>query len=191
MPASSPQPEHYDGIDRVLITREQIAQRVAALGKEIARIYAGTELTILAILTGSVMFLADLMRELPLRMRLDVMSVSSYPGRATDSQGPPIVMPGEADLQGRHVLLLDDILDTGRTLDAIAWRVGQSNPASLRTCVLLKKNRSHGQLPVHVDFVGFQVPCEFVVGYGLDYDHLYRNLSDICVLGPEQSEGEA
>jgi hypoxanthine phosphoribosyltransferase len=188
---SWPQPEHYDGIDRVLITREQIARRVAALGQEIARIYAGTELTILAILTGSVMFLADLMRELPLRMRLDVMSVSSYPGDATASQGPRIVMPGEADLEGRHVLLLDDILDTGRTLDAIAWRVRQSNPASLRTCVLLQKNRSHGQLPVHVDFVGFQVPYEFVVGYGLDYDHLYRNLSDICVLGPDQLEGEA
>ncbi len=183
--------ERYEGIDRILITREQIAARVAELAGQIAEMYAGKELTLLAILTGSVMFLADLMRELPLRMRLDVMSVSSYPGDATQSQGPRIVMPSLSDLENRHVLLMDDILDTGQTLEAIAGNVRRQGPGSLRTCVLLQKNRPGQPLPIHVDFVGFQVPDEFVVGYGLDYDHLYRNLSEICVLNPEILKGSS
>jgi hypoxanthine phosphoribosyltransferase len=181
--------ERYEGIERVLITREQIATRVRELAQRIAEIYAGKELTLLAILTGSVMFLADLMRELPMRMRLDVMSVSSYPGDAVESQGPKVLSAPLSELKDRHVLLMDDILDTGQTLEAIARRVRRESPASLRTCVLLQKNRPSGQLPFHVDFVGFQVPHEFVVGYGLDYDHLYRNLSEICVLNPQAFQG--
>ena len=109
----------YADIGRVLLRRSEIAFRVQQLGGQIAADYQGRELTILAVMTGSIMFLADLMRNLPMLMRLDVMGASSYPGSATESQGPQIILPPQRDLAGHHVLLMDDILDTGQTLAEI------------------------------------------------------------------------
>jgi len=150
----------------------------------ITRAYAGREVTILAVLNGSLVFLADLVRHMPLLMRLDVVTVSSYPGKATRSQGPKLRMPADLDLRGRHVLIVDDVLDTGRTLRALYGALEAMAPASLATCVLLRKQRSQGPPAVQADFVGFEIGEAFVVGYGLDYAERYRNLPDIRILDP-------
>jgi hypoxanthine phosphoribosyltransferase len=169
-------------VERVLVHRAQIAKRVDELAGQIARHYDGQEITILAVLTGSLIFLSDLIRRMPVLMRLNLISVCSYPGTATVSQGPRIEARLPADLATRHVLIIDDILDSGKTLDALSAMVRGHHPASLRTCVLLRKARTDLTSRHEPDFVGFEVANEFVVGYGLDYDNLYRNLPDISVL---------
>ncbi|MFP4104896.1 MAG: hypoxanthine phosphoribosyltransferase [Phycisphaerae bacterium] len=169
-------------IERVLFTEEQIARRVETLAGQIAEQYAGRELTILAVLTGSLIFLADLIRKLPLPMRLDLVSVSSYPGQATRSEGPKVTVPPAGTLRGRNVLIVDDILDSGLTLQYLLDMVAEYQPESVSSCVLLRKERPDVENRTEAEFVGFDLPDEFVVGYGLDYDHLYRNLPDICVL---------
>jgi hypoxanthine phosphoribosyltransferase len=167
----------------VLIPRHQIAARVAELAGEIAACYrGGGELTILAVLTGAVVFLSDLIRHLPLRVRLETVRVVSYPDRATVSQGPAVLAPPAGDLGGQDVLILDDILDSGQTLQAIRTMPAFSRAASLRTCVLLRKRRTDLPARAEPDFVGFDVEDHFVVGYGLDYGNFYRNLPDICIL---------
>jgi len=172
-----------DEVARVVVPRDRIAERVRELAAEIASCLQGEELTILAVMTGSLIFLADLVRELPGRMRIDLVSISSYPGRTTDSKGPEFISPVRVELKGKHVLVLDDILDTGRTLEVLLSRVEKMEPASLRSCVLLVKRRPDLTGRVRPDFVGFEVEPEFLVGYGLDFDNLYRNLPDVCVLG--------
>jgi hypoxanthine phosphoribosyltransferase len=169
-------------VARVLIPRHQIAARVAELAAEIAACYRGGELTILAVLTGAVVFLSDLIRHLPLRIRLETVRVLSYPDRATVSQGPSVLAGPTADLGGQEVLVLDDILDSGQTLQAICAMPAFRRAASLRTCVLLRKQRCDLSGRAEPDFVGFDVEDHFVVGYGLDYGDLYRNLPDICIL---------
>jgi len=162
-------------IGRVLVTREEIARRVTELGREISAAYEGRDITIVAVLTGSLIFLADLIRQLPNRIRIFPISVSSYPGANTESQGPRLgAMP---QLPAGDVLIVDDILDTGQTLDALVSHC-RRHVASVRACVLLNKKR---KMPRHVqaDFTGFDIGEEFVVGYGLDFDNLYRNLPDI------------
>jgi len=177
--ADKPQPVTGE-CDRVIIGRAKIKRRITTLARQIDAIYQGKELTILAVLTGSLVFLSDLVRQLPLKIRIYVVRASSYcgkksaPGKLTLSQIPEC-------LAGQNVLIVDDILDTGQTLGGLLDRVKRRKPASVRTCVLLKKVRcSNGR--VEADFVGFEIPDEFVVGYGLDYDDLYRNLPDICTL---------
>lgn len=172
----------YQDIDRVAVDRRRIARRVRQLGGQIARAYHDGDLSILAILTGSMIFLADLVRQLPLRMRLEVISVSSYPGTSTRPGRIELREPISRALAGKHVLIVDDILDSGRTLGHLARKVRALGPLSLRTCVLLRKVRPdvHGRM--EADFVGFDVEDAFLVGYGLDYDNLYRNLPDIGVL---------
>jgi hypoxanthine phosphoribosyltransferase len=172
-------------IDRVVVTREQIAARVAQLAGQIAEHYRGRELSILAVMTGSLVFLADLIRKLPLVMRLEILSVSSYPDGAMRSRGVK-AGPLPADFRGKHVLIIDDILDTGSTIDALGRSVKAAGAASIRTCVLLRKRHPRPVLG-KADFVGLEIDDEFVVGYGLDYDNLYRNLPDICVLKPPGS----
>lgn len=191
MALSRPSPNHRlsGNIARVVIPRRRIARRVKELAAEIARRYGREDLSILAVLTGSLIFLADLMRELPLRMRLDVISVCSYPGKTTRSNGARLTMPLPGTLTGKHVLIVDDILDTGQTLQKLAGKVRRAGACSVRTCVLLDKDRRDLPRRMHADFVGFNVPDEFLVGYGLDFDHLYRNLPDICVL--KQHDGKA
>lgn len=174
-------------IERILIPRERIAARVRAMAADIAAAYADDEeegLTLVTVLSGSLIFLADLIRELPMRMKIGLITVSSYPGASTASQGVTVVHDTEMDVAGRHVLLVDDILDTGRTLRAVRERLAARRPKSLRTCVLLRKP-TKAPADVPADFVGFDVEDVFVVGYGLDYNDLYRNFPDIGVLRRE------
>lgn len=169
-------------VDHVLVSRYQLADRIGQLGREIAACYAGSEVTIVAVMTGSLIFLADLVRQMPLVARLDLTTVSSYPGDATTSQGPKFLLPISADLSGRHVLIVDDILDSGRTMELLIGTVNAQRPASVRSCVLLRKRRDDLSDRIDADFVGFDIENEFAVGYGLDFNHLYRNLPDVCVL---------
>ena len=179
-------------IGRIVVSRDRIARRVRHLGRRIAECYASSEeLTILAVLTGSLVFLADLIRQLPLNMRVDLVSVSSYSGEATRSRGPRFDAPIPGDLAGKDVLIVDDILDSGRTLTALTDAVAAAGPASLRICVLLAKRRADLSDRPRADFVGFEIDDEFVVGYGLDFDHRFRNLPDVCVLKRRVSGGGA
>jgi hypoxanthine phosphoribosyltransferase len=175
----------------VVIARDRIAARVGTLADEIAACYGQAELTVLVVLTGAVVFVADLVRRLPMRVRQEAVRVRSYPGRATRSQGPTFLLPPSADLVGRDVLIVDDILDSGRTLAALGKAVSARRPASLRTCVLLQKRRADLPGRPRADFVGFEIGDEFVVGYGLDYDNRYRDLPDIRVLAGARSEEDA
>lgn len=181
-------------IEKVLIDRAAIAKRVRELAQQITRDLAQqeqsgepVEITLVPILTGSVIFLADLIRELPLRMQIRVMSVSSYPGKSTASKGPQIeaaLSRIPASLAGQHVMVIDDILDSGQTLKAVTDLLRQRNPAGLTTCVLLRKRRPEA-MAFPVDYVAFDIPDEFVAGYGLDFDDYYRNLPDIVTLRKE------
>lgn len=174
-------------LDRILISRERIAQRVRELAREIEQTYlnaAEDGLTFVTILSGSLIFLADLIRELPLRMKIGLITVSSYRGATTQSGGSKLLSDLNVDVQGRHVLLIDDILDTGGTLRTVRERVTQAGARSIRVCVLLRKP-SKAPPDVIADFVGFDIEDAFVVGYGLDYNDHYRNLPDIGVLRRE------
>ncbi len=143
---------------------------------------SGGEITVLAVMTGSVVFLADLIRRMPVRLRLEAAHLRSYPGRATRSRGVEIASALPSDLAGRDVLIVDDILDTGRTLALLRSHVVSAGAKSVRTCVLLRKRREDLAPEASAELVGFEVADRFVVGYGLDFDGLYRNLPDICVL---------
>jgi len=161
-----------------MFTEDQIKARVRELGQEIRAVFGDGEFTIISIINGAVMFTADLMREIdnPVRIR-------SY-GEQTKSVGAPqIVSSLTIDIKGRHVLLIDDILDTGKTITLVSGLVRKLNPASLRTCVLLDKI-GRREVPFDADFVGFKIPDKFVVGYGLDFAERYRNLPCIGVLSP-------
>lgn len=144
----------------------------------------GTEIMIVPILTGAVIFVADLMRELPLKLRIGVVTISSYPGRSMESRGAQLISALPDDLENKHVLIVDDILDSGGTIRLIRDAMAERNPASLKTCVLLRKELPSA-MATPCEYVGFDIPNEFVVGYGLDYDNYYRNLPDIGVLTPE------
>lgn len=173
-------------VERILIRDQQIAARVAELGRDVARTYDGSEagLTLLPILSGAMIFLADLMRQLPMKMKIALVGVSTYPGRTTRPQQPKTVLELHGDLAGRHVLIVDDILDTGRTLRRVQQLVRERGPHSVRTAVLLRKPEK-APPDVVADFVGFDIADEFVVGYGLDYDDHYRNYPHIGVLRSE------
>ncbi|HAI11592.1 MAG TPA: hypoxanthine phosphoribosyltransferase [Phycisphaerales bacterium] len=188
-------------IERILIDRHTIANRVREIAEQITADFQeeGTpglpEITIVPILTGSFMFVADLVRDLPLRMQIRLITVSSYPGTSTESKPAKIGSDLDdlpASLAGSHVLLVDDILDSGQTLRLVSELLSAKNPASLKSCVLLRKKRP-AAMQQPVDYVAFDIPDEFVVGYGLDYDDYYRNLPDIVVLKPDvvsqQQEG--
>ncbi len=173
---------HAGDVDAVLIPAEQLQSRVAAMARQIASDYAGRDTVIVALLSGTVMFLADLLRGLEFPLRLDFMGVSSY-GGGTESGQLVYTKELRLSIRGRHVLVVDDILDTGKTLRSVTAKLGELGPASLRTCVLLDKpERRSGQL--EADYVGFRIPNLFVVGYGLDYDERYRNLPFVGVLKP-------
>ena len=188
-PSLIPQEVDRGEIAGVLISRERIQARLVSLAEEIARWYAGGEVTFLAALTGSLVFVSDLLRRLPLRVRLEMVRVRSYPGRTTRSRGARVLAPEGLDLAGRDVLIVDDILDSGPTLAALRALAGEA--ARVRTCVLLRKRRDDLPGRPDADLVGFDIDDRFVVGYGLDYDNLYRNLPDICLLGPSRREEQA
>ena len=170
-------------IESILITEEQIAKRIAELSREIERDFLGRELTVVAVLNGTVLFLADLIRHLDLPMRLDFVGVSSY-GAGTQSGELVFTKELRLDVQGRDVLLVDDILDTGKTLHRVTAKLRQLKPNQIRTCVLLEK-AVRRECDVKADYVGFSIPNLFVVGYGLDFAERYRNLPFVVVLRPE------
>jgi hypoxanthine phosphoribosyltransferase len=168
---------------RVLYDEPAIHARLDELAAAISRDYDQKELTVVAVLNGSFMFLADLLRRIPLPLRVDCISVASYHGGTESSGRVTFDQLTPPDVRDRHVLILDDILDSGRTLDAILRRLESEGVRSLRTCVLLRKNISRAK-PVDADYVGFEIADEFVVGYGLDFQEKYRNLPCIGVLHP-------
>ncbi len=170
----------------ILIPAERIQQRVKELAGRIAVDYRGLPLTIVGVLTGSVMFVADLVRHLDLSLRLGFIQASSYRGPTTtpsELHVDPALLP---DLRGRHVLLLDDILDTGNTLATLTEHLRGLGPASLKVGVLLRK-RGRQQQPLEPDYCGFEIPDAFVVGYGLDYNDEYRHLPSLAVLTPDET----
>ncbi len=172
-------------LELVLITEDEIKVRVKELAGEISGLYAhDDEITVISIINGAILFTADLVRNLPGPVRIDCIRVSSY-GNAMQPLGEPkITSTLSLDLTGHHILLVDDIFDTGNTITRVVEYIQEMNPASLRTCVLLEK-RSRREVDFQVDLVGFQIPDEFVVGYGLDYAQRYRNLRCIGVLKAE------
>ena len=169
-------------VERVLITDEQLARRVAAMSRQIQRDFAGRELVVVSLLTGTVMFLADLIRNLSLPLRLDFMGVSSY-GAGTESGQLVFTKELRVSVHGRDVLLVDDILDTGRTMSRVLAKLRALQPKRIKTCVLLNKKARRVE-PVEADYVGFEIPDFFVVGYGLDFAERYRNLPFVGVLHP-------
>ncbi|MCC6428501.1 MAG: hypoxanthine phosphoribosyltransferase [Phycisphaerales bacterium] len=182
----------FPEIDHILLSREQIAARVRDLGERIAKDInndrladADAEVVIIPILTGALVLTADLIRELPLRLSLRVVAVSSYPGASISSKGAKIRGELPQNLAGKHVLIIDDILDSGQTIGLVKELIAEQRPASLRTCVLLRKPETCRMRHVDVEYVGFDIPNEFVVGYGLDYDGFYRNYPQIATLKPE------
>ncbi len=163
-----------------LITEEQLQRRVAELGAEISRDYEGRDLLLVAVLKGSVVFLADLMRHITTPHSIDFMATSSY-GAATESSGIVRILKDlDMPITGRNVLIVEDIVDTGHTLAYLRRLLLEREPASLRVVTLLDK-RERREVDVPLDYVGFVVPNAFVVGYGLDYAELYRNLPYIAV----------
>lgn len=186
MPArtkSKPIPAHKD-LTEILVTEEQIKRRLKVLSREIDKTYGDQEITAVSIINGALLFTADLLRQLNCPVRLDCIRVSSYRNATRPVTEPEVLGALTIDLENRHVLLIDDILDTGKTLSMVAKLIGKMNPASLRTCVLLDK-RGRREVPFDADFVGFQIPDRFVVGYGLDFAERYRNLPCIGVLKPQ------
>lgn len=166
---------------KILLTAAQIQERVAEMARDIARDYHERPVTIVGILTGCLMFLADLIRHLDLRLRIGLVQASSYRGE-TKTAGPLTIDPSLLpDVRGRHVLLLDDILDTGNTLAQIVQRLQGLAAASVHTAVLLRK-RGRQVVPLEPDYSGFDIPDAFVVGYGLDYNDEYRHLPYIGIL---------
>jgi len=183
--------------DKVLIGREQIAERVREMGRKLAADLiqdlraeghdpdeAG-HIVMIPVLTGAMIFVADLVRELPMKLSMNVVAVSSYPGASTSSQGASLASELPKDLAGKHVVIVDDILDSGQTAALVKKLVAEQGAASVRVCVLLRK-QVEGRPPViEADYSGFDIPDEFVVGYGLDYDGLYRNHPEIVTLSPD------
>ncbi len=180
-----------------MIGEREIAQRVSAIGdalsaalrdelkQEGSHLDAPGRIVLIPVLSGAIVFFSDLIRRLPVTMSTELVSVSSYRGATTESLGANMVGALPNDLAGKHVVIVDDILDTGRTLGLLKHEIEAQQPASLRICVLLRKERPR-DVPVEADLVGFDIPDHFIVGYGLDYDGHYRNLPDIRLL----EEGE-
>jgi hypoxanthine phosphoribosyltransferase len=173
-------------IEQTLIPHDRIARRVKELAMQITADHAPTaagdvEITIVPIMTGAMIFCGDLIRQIPIRIRIGLIMVSSYPGSSVKSQGSQLLGSQVGDIRGRHVLVLDDILDSGGTLRMVAPALREMGAASVKSCVLLRKDRPAAH-DVHVDYVGFEIPDAFVVGYGLDYNDYYRNIPDIVTL---------
>jgi hypoxanthine phosphoribosyltransferase len=177
-------------IDRVLISKDEIAERVKELAKQIMedhsepKMIGEAEITIVPILTGAMIFCCDLIRQIPMPMKIGLMTVSSYPGKSIRTQGTQVLSQQLGNVKGRHVVILDDILDSGGTLRAVVPVMESLGAATVKVCVLLRKDRE-GTRDVQADYVGFEIPDEFVVGYGLDYNDFYRNLPDIVTLKSE------
>ena len=170
-------------LTRVLYTKEEVAARMRELAAEIDRDYAGQDLLLVGVLNGAVMVMADLSRALTIHCRMDWMAVSSY-GSGTQSSGVVRILKDlSTDITGVHVLVVEDIIDTGLTLSYLISNLRSRNPASLKVMTAFRKPEA-AQNAVEVSYIGFDIPDEFVVGYGLDYDGRYRNLTSVGTLAP-------
>jgi len=167
---------------QVLISTEQIQARIQSMAAEIDRDYSGEPVYLVGVLKGAFILLADLARAMKTPTRIEFIGISSYGKKATTSGEVRVTKDLDVTIEGQHVILVEDIVDTGITLAYLIKVVEQRKPATLRIATLLDKP-DRRQRPVHVDYVGFQIPDKFVVGYGLDYGEDYRNLRDVCVLG--------
>jgi hypoxanthine phosphoribosyltransferase len=176
--------EHTSEIKKTLFTKEQIAQRVAELGAQITADYKGTKPVVIGVLKGAWIFLADLLREVDLGVCLDFMSVSSYGSSTTTSGSLTIVKDLSIDVTGKDVIIVEDIVDTGTTLSRLKELLLARNAKSVAIATLLNKP-SRRKVDIDVEYCGFEIPDEFVVGYGLDFDEKYRTLKDVCVLKEE------
>lgn len=178
---------HRD-IDRVLISESQIAARVAELAESITSDHPeeGGQLVMVPIMTGGMIFCSDLIRRIPMPMQIGLLTVTSYPGKSIASQGARVLSQQLEHVRGRRVVVIDDILDSGGTLRLVGGLLRDLQAASVKTCVLLRKERAGAVAAA--DYVGFDIPDEFVVGYGLDFDNYYRNLPDIVTLKPQAIE---
>ncbi len=187
MPKKTPIPE-LKHLDHILVSEAAIKRRIASLSEEINRDYAGEHLTVVAVVNGAVVLVADLLRKLRVQVRLDCVRASSY-HTGTQAAGKPVVIDSlKLDITGQHVLLVDDILDTGNTLSAVKTLLLAKKAATVKTCVLLDK-KARRVVPFEAEYVGFEIPNEFVVGYGLDFNERYRNLPCIGVLKPKYYAG--
>jgi hypoxanthine phosphoribosyltransferase len=176
-----------DDMAEVLISPEQLARRVAELGAQITAEYDGKRLLLLGVLKGAVIFLVDLARQIQLSLEIDFMAISSY-GASTQSSGIVRILKDlEDSVEGQHILVVEDIVDSGLTLDYLLRSLAARGPASIKICGLLVKERPR-ELSVPIDYIGFTIPDRFVVGYGLDFAERYRNLPYIGVLRPELYE---
>ena len=175
----------HPDLAEVLLTEVQIRRRIKTLAREIKAVYGDGEFTLISLINGAVMFTADLMREIDNPVRLDCIRVSSYGAKTKSIGTPQVIYNLTLDIAKRDVLVIDDILDTGKTLQLVGGLIRELKPSSLRTCVLLDK-KARREVDLEADFVGFEIPDKFVVGYGLDFAERYRNLPGIGVLKPEK-----
>jgi hypoxanthine phosphoribosyltransferase len=171
----------YGDLDEIIVSESMIKRRVRKLGSEITAAFGNEEITVVAIINGALFFVADLLREVRCPVRLDCIRVSSYRNEMRSIGKPEIVHSMTIDIANRHVLLIDDILDTGKTLSVVVNLIKKLNPASVKTCVLLDK-QGRREVDFEADFVGFPIADQFVVGYGLDFAERYRNLPCIGIL---------
>jgi hypoxanthine phosphoribosyltransferase len=174
-----------DNLAKILIPSDRLQARIYELGAQLSTDYGDTRPLLVCVLKGGVIFLSDLSRALSIPHEMDFMAISSYGGKRIESSGVVrIIMDLNASIENRHVLIVEDIIDTGHTLHYMIETLKTRNPASLKICALLNKPERR-DVEIKLDYVGFDIPNEFVVGYGLDFDELYRNLPYIGVLKPE------
>ena len=171
-------------VAEILYTEDQLAEIVARMGRQISEDYRDKNLFMISVLKGSLIFMADLMRAVTIPCSIDFLSVSSYGAGTTTTGAVRILKDLDDSLEGKDLLIVEDILDSGVTLSFLMKNLSARNPRSIRLCTLLDKPERR-RVPLHVDYFGFTIPDEFVVGYGLDYAEKYRNLPDIGVLRPE------
>ena len=178
------QTQLQQGVGEILVEADDLRRRVAELGDEVSRDYAGRDLLLIGVLKGAVFFMADLMRELAVPCEIDFMAISSY-GAATDSSGVVRILKDlDINIEGRDVLIVEDIIDSGLTLSYLMRNLEARQPATLEVCALMTKPERR-QIDVRVRYTGFEIPNKFVVGYGLDFAERYRNLPYVAVLSDE------
>ena len=178
-------PNLVDDVAEVLVSEDQLRQKVAELGAQLSADYAGRPLTLVSVLKGSLPFMADLMRAITVPLTIDLMEVSSYGGAVTETSGLVRILKDlSATIEGKDVVIVEDIIDTGLTLNYLLRYLRGKNPQSLRICALLDKP-ARRLVDIDIDYRGFSIPDRFVIGYGLDYGEFYRNLPFIGVLRPE------
>ena len=175
---------YREDLSAILYSEEEIAQRVHELGAQISADYEGKSIVLVGVLNGAVVFLADLMRQIHVPVSIDLVAISSYGSYSSTSGVVRIMKDLDESVESKHVLIVEDIVDTGLTLNYLVEYMRSRNPASVKVVAMLSKPSRH-KAKAHIDYLGFTVPDEFVVGYGLDFSHRYRNLPCIGVLKPE------